>query len=147
MQMSFAEAEAFFRQDKKLSALMAVMVRVGMGYMKLGQKTNTISGGEAQRIKLAKELSQSTKGGLFILDEPTTGLSFRDTDHLMRLLSDIVDAGNSMIIIEHDTDVLKTCDYLIELGPGGGTAGGRIIATGTVEEIRKNPASVIAEYL
>lgn len=147
MQMSFAEAEAFFRQDKKLSALMAVMVRVGMGYMKLGQKTNTISGGEAQRIKLAKELSQSTKGCLFILDEPTTGLSFRDTDHLMRLLSDIVDAGNSMIIIEHDTDVLKTCDYLIELGPGGGTAGGRIIATGTVEEIRKNPASVIAEYL
>lgn len=147
MQMSFAEAEAFFKQDKKLSALMTVMVRVGMGYMKLGQKTTTISGGEAQRIKLAKELSRSTKGGLFILDEPTTGLSFRDTDHLMRLLHDIVDAGNSMIIIEHDTEVLKNCDYLIELGPSGGTAGGRIIATGTVKEIKKNPDSVIAEYL
>lgn len=147
MQMSFAEAEAFFGQDKKLSALMTVMVRVGMGYMKLGQKTTTISGGEAQRIKLAKELSQSTRGCLFILDEPTTGLSFRDTDHLMRLLNDIVDAGNSMIMIEHDTDVLKNCDYLIELGPGGGAAGGRIIATGTVKEIKKNPDSVIAEYL
>lgn len=147
MQMSFAEAEAFFNQDKKLSALMTVMVWVGMGYMKLGQKTTTISGGEAQRIKLAKELSQSTRGCLFILDEPTTGLSFRDSDHLMQLLNDIVDAGNSMIIIEHDTDVLKNCDYLIELGHGGGTAGGKIVATGTVKEIKKNPASVIAEYL
>jgi len=147
MQMSFAEAKSFFKQDKRMSALMTVMVRVGMGYMKLGQKTTTISGGEAQRIKFAKELSQSTRGCLFVLDEPTTGLSFRDTDHLMRLLNDIVDAGNSMIIIEHDTDVLKNCDYLIELGPGGGTAGGRIIATGTVKEIKKNPDSVIAEYL
>lgn len=147
MQMSFAEANDFFKQDKKLSALMTVMVRVGMGYMKLGQKITAISGGEAQRIKLAKELSQSTRGCLFILDEPTTGLSFRDTDHLMRLLNDIVDAGNSMIIIEHDTDVLKNCDYLIELGPGGGTAGGRIIASGTVNEIKKNLDSVIAEYL
>lgn len=147
LQMSFAEAEAFFKQDKRMSALMTVMVRVGMGYMKLGQKTTTISGGEAQRIKLAKELSQSARGCLFILDEPTTGLSFRDTDHLMRLLNEIVDAGNSMIIIEHDTDVLKNCDYLIELGPGGGTAGGRIIAAGTVKEIKKNPDSVIGEYL
>lgn len=147
MQMSFAEAEAFFKQDKRMSALMTVMVRVGMGYMKLGQKTTAISGGEAQRIKLAKELSQSTRGCLFILDEPTTGLSFRDTDHLMLLLNDIIDAGNSMIIIEHDTDVLKNCDYLIELGPGGGTAGGQIIATGTVKEIKRNPDSVIAEYL
>lgn len=147
MQMSFAEAEAFFKQDKKLSALMTVMVRVGMGYMKLGQKTTTISGGEAQRIKLAKELSQSTRGCLFIFDEPTTGLSFRDTEHLMRLLNDIVDVENSMIIIEHDIDVLKNCDYLIELGPGGGTAGGRIIAAGTVNEVKKNPDSVIAEYL
>lgn len=147
MQMSFAEAEDFFKQDKKLSTLMTVMVRVGMGYMKLGQKTTTISGGEAQRIKLAKELSQSTRGCLFILDEPTTGLSFQDTAHLMELLNDIVNAGNSMIIIEHDTDVLKNCDYLIELGPGGGIAGGRIIATGTVEEIKKNLVSVIAEYL
>ncbi len=147
MQMSFAEAKYFFKQDKKLSALMTVMVRVGMGYMKLGQKITAISGGEAQRIKLAKELSQSTGGCLFILDEPTTGLSFQDTDHLMRLLNDIVDAGNSMIIIEHDTDVLKNCDYLIELGPGGGTAGGRIIASGTVNEIKKNTDSVIAKYL
>ncbi len=147
MKMSFGEAEAFFKQDKKLSALMAVMVRVGMGYMKLGQKTTAISGGEAQRIKLAKELSHSTRGCLFILDEPTTGLSFRDTHHLMGLLNDIVDGGNSMIIIEHDTDVLKNCDYLIELGPGGGTAGGRIIAAGTVKEIKENPGSVIAEYL
>ncbi len=147
MQMSFAEAETFFKQDKKLSKLMTVMVRVGMGYMKLGQKTAAISGGEAQRIKLAKELSRSARRCLLILDEPTTGLSFRDTDHLMRLLNDIVDAGNSMIIIEHDTDVLKNCDYLIELGPGGGTAGGRIIAAGTVKEIMKNPDSVIAEYL
>lgn len=147
MKMSFGEAEAFFKQDKKLSALMAVMVRVGMGYIKLGQKTTAISGGEAQRIKLAKELSHSTRGCLFILDEPTTGLSFRDTHHLMGLLNDIVDGGNSMIIIEHDTDVLKNCDYLIELGPGGGTAGGRIIAAGTVKEIKENPGSVIAEYL
>ncbi len=147
MQMSFAEAEDFFKQDKKLSALMTVMVRVGMGYMKLGQKTTAISGGEAQRIKLAKELSQSTRGCLFILDEPTTGLSFRDTHHLMGLLNDIVDTGNSMIMIEHDTDVLKNCDYLIELGPGGGTAGGRIIAVGTVKEIKKNPDSVIGGYL
>ncbi len=123
---------------------MTVMVRVGMGYMKLGQKTTTISGGEAQRIKLAKKLSQSTRGCLFILDEPTTGLSFRDTGHLMRLLNDIVDTGNSMIIIEHDMDVLKKCDYLIELGPGGGTAGGRLIAAATGKEIKKNTDSLCA---
>lgn len=147
MKLSFLEATEFFKQDNKLHALFQVMVNVGMGYMKLGQKTTTISGGEAQRIKLAKELSQSTKNCLFILDEPTTGLSFQDTDRLMKVLHDIVDQGNSMIIIEHDTDVLRGCDYLIELGPGGGTAGGQVIATGTVSDLKENPQSVIAKYL
>lgn len=145
--MSFSEAAEFFKEDKKLSKLFDIMVRVGMGYMKLGQKTTTISGGEAQRIKLAKELCDSTKNCLFILDEPTTGLSFQDTEQLLKLLHAIVDSGNSMIIIEHDITVLKKCDYIVELGPGGGQAGGKVIATGTVDEIKNDSNSVIAKYL
>lgn len=146
MLMSFSEAAEFFKEDKKLSKLFDIMVSVGMGYMKLGQKTTTISGGEAQRIKLAKELSQSIQNCLFILDEPTTGLSFQDTDHLLDLLNTIVDYGNSMIIIEHDIAVLENCDYIVELGPGGGQTGGNIIAAGTVCEIRKNKNSLISKY-
>ena len=120
-----------------------------MGYIQLEQATPTISGGESQRIKLAKELSKgkNNKGALYILDEPTTGLSFSDTEQLLNLLNELVDAGNSIIITEHDPYVLSNCDYILEMGEGGGTAGGNVIATGTPKELKNNPNSIIGRYL
>ena len=120
-----------------------------MGYITLGQKTPTISGGESQRIKLAKELSKGrdARDILYILDEPTTGLSFYDSRKLMGLLHELVDAGNSVIITEHDSYVLSNCDYLIELGRGGGSDGGRVIASGTPSELKNNKNSIIGGYL
>jgi excinuclease UvrABC ATPase subunit len=120
-----------------------------MGYIKLGQKTPTISGGESQRIKLAKELSkgQHAKDSVYILDEPTTGLSFYDSEKLMDLMQSLVDMGNTVIVTEHDPYVLSNCDYLIEMGVGGGSDGGNVIATGTPKELANNPNSIIGRYL
>ncbi|MDF2537801.1 MAG: ATP-binding cassette protein [Herbinix sp.] len=125
------------------------MKKVGMGYIKLGQKTPTISGGESQRIKLAKELSkgQHAKDSVYILDEPTTGLSFYDSEKLMDLMQSLVDMGNTVIVTEHDPYVLSNCDYLIEMGVGGGSDGGNVIATGTPKELANNPNSIIGRYL
>jgi len=147
LQMTFSEALTFFRDDSYLRKMFEVVDKVGIGYIKLGQKVKNISGGEGQRIKLAKELGKNIKDTLFILDEPTTGLSFSDIDNLIKVLDELVIKGNSIIIVEHDISVLKRCDYIIEMGPCGGIDGGRVISQGTVEDILRNPTSRIAKYL
>lgn len=150
LEMTVDEATDFFREkDKSIGTMLKTLQRVGLGYIKLGQKTPTISGGESQRIKLAKELtkSQSSKNSLYILDEPTTGLSFLDSEKLMSLLQELVDNGNSVIITEHDPYVLSCCDYLIEMGIGGGSDGGNVIAVGNPNELKNNLDSIIGRFL
>jgi len=121
---------------------------VGLGYIELGQSATTLSGGEAQRVKLARELSRRSTGRtLYILDEPTTGLHFEDTRKLLDVLNKLVDQGNTVVVIEHNLDVIRCADYLIDLGPEGGAAGGRVIASGTPEEVAGNPKSVTGKYL
>ncbi|MBQ1887555.1 MAG: excinuclease ABC subunit UvrA, partial [Firmicutes bacterium] len=121
---------------------------VGLGYIKLGQPSTQLSGGEAQRIKLATELSKKSTGRtLYILDEPTTGLHFADVDKLIDVLQKLVDAGNSVIVIEHNLDVIKCADHIIDLGPDGGARGGTVIAQGTPEEVAKTPGSYTGQYL
>jgi len=148
--MSVTQAVGFFRdKDKSILKMLETLERVGMGYIGLGQKTPTISGGEAQRIKLAAELgkSGSSKGNVYILDEPTTGLSFSDSERLIHLMQELVDSGSTVIVTEHDPSVLSNCDYIIEMGPGGGSDGGYIIATGTPTALKANETSVIGKYL
>ena len=150
LNMTVDEALSFFKgKDKFIEAVLETLERVGMGYIKLGQKTPTISGGESQRIKLAKELSkgQKSKGNIYILDEPTTGLSFYDSQKLMNLMEELVDNGNTLIVTEHDPFVLSNCDYIVEMGVGGGSDGGHIISTGTPNELKNNPNSIIGAYL
>lgn len=154
MTMTVTEAATFFGReqseayDKTISNILTTLERVGMGYITLGQKTPTISGGEAQRIKLAKELcKQSGRDNVYILDEPTTGLSFADTERLIKLMQQLVEAGNTIIVTEHDPSVLANCDYLIEMGPGGGSDGGHVISQGTPKELVANNNSVIGKYL
>jgi len=128
----------------KLQTLRAV----GLGYIKLGQSATTLSGGEAQRVKLAKELSRpGTSRTLFILDEPTTGLHFEDTRKLLDVLNQLVDQGNTVVLIEHNLDVIKSADHIIDLGPEGGEAGGQIVAEGTPEEVAAGAKSFTASYL
>lgn len=150
LEMSVEEACEFFKKkDKSIYAMLNVLKRVGMGYIKLGQETPTISGGESQRIKLAKELAKQRAGKecLYIFDEPTTGLSFCDSERLMTLMNELVDMGNSVIITEHDPYILSNCDYIIELGKGGGDEGGNVIACGTPAELKNNSESIIGRYL
>ena len=121
---------------------------VGLGYMKLGQAGNTLSGGEAQRLKLSAELSRRSKGEtLYILDEPTTGLHFEDVRKLLDVLHELVDAGNSVIVIEHNLDVVKTADWLIDIGPEGGDDGGQLVGVGTPETVATNEKSYTGHYL
>ncbi|HBB70003.1 MAG TPA: excinuclease ABC subunit UvrA, partial [Geobacter sulfurreducens] len=121
---------------------------VGLGYITLGQSATTLSGGEAQRVKLSLELSKRDTGRtLYILDEPTTGLHFADIDLLLKVLHQLRDAGNTIVIIEHNLDVIKTADYIIDLGPEGGDRGGEVIATGTPEEVAKVTRSYTGQYL
>jgi excinuclease ABC subunit A len=121
---------------------------VGLGYIELGQSATTLSGGEAQRVKLSRELSRRSTGRtLYILDEPTTGLHFEDTRKLLDVLNKLVDQGNTVVVIEHNLDVIRCADYLIDLGPEGGAAGGRVIASGTPEEVATNPNSVTGKFL
>lgn len=150
LDMTVDQAIIYFKgKDKFISDMLGTLKRVGMGYIKLGQKTPTISGGESQRIKLAKELVKIRKSSdvLYIFDEPTTGLALYDSEKLMELLQEIVDNGGSVIVTEHDPNVLSNCDYIIELGPGGGSDGGYIIATGTPAELKSDKRSVIGKYL
>ncbi len=127
---------------------METLARVGLGYVKVGQQANTLSGGEAQRVKLAKELSRRATGRtLYILDEPTTGLHFHDVAKLLEVLQELVDSGNSVVVIEHNLEVIKTADWVIDLGPEGGDGGGEIVAVGTPETIAAAPRSHTGAFL
>ncbi|HIA31934.1 MAG TPA: excinuclease ABC subunit UvrA, partial [Nitrospinaceae bacterium] len=124
------------------------LINVGLDYLTLNRSSATLSGGEAQRVKLSKELSKRSTGRtLYILDEPTTGLHFADIEHLLKVLSKLVDSGNTVIIIEHNMDVIKTADHVIDLGPEGGDKGGEILAGGPPEEVAKNKKSYTGQYL
>ena len=148
LDMSVADAATLFHDTPAIRAMLRVLEQTGMGYLTLGQPTATLSGGEAQRIKLAKEIGRRRKGNiLYVLDEPTTGLSLHDTTSLLALLDALVKQGNSVIVIEHDPLVLSYCDWLIELGPGGGRDGGEIIAYGSPRALRRNPRSRTGPFL
>jgi len=150
LEMSITNATLYFKDKNKANyRMLKTLDRVGLGYMSLGQKTPTISGGEAQRIKLARELGKSGSGkdNVYILDEPTTGLSFSDSEKLILLMQELVDNGNTVIVTEHDPIVLSNCDHIIEMGPGGGSDGGYVIAAGTPAELRKSKKSIIGRYL
>lgn len=148
LDMTVEQAADFFENQPSIKKKMDTLVDVGLGYIRLGQPATTFSGGEAQRIKLATELSRRATGKtLYILDEPTTGLHAADVKKLLHVLQALVSAGNSMVIIEHNLDVIKSADYLIDMGPEGGNAGGQVVATGTPEEIAKNPKSYTGQYL
>jgi len=127
---------------------MDALHRVGLDYIKVGQQATTLSGGEAQRVKLSKELAKRSTGRtLYILDEPTTGLHFEDVRKLLEVLHELVEQGNTVIVIEHNLDVIKTADWIIDIGPEGGDGGGEIVATGTPEEVAENPRSHTGRYL
>jgi len=148
LNMTVSEALELFKTQKSISNVLKILDDIGMGYITLGQPAPTLSGGEAQRVKLAKELGKLRKGNsLYILDEPTVGLSFYDAVKLMDLLEKLVQEGNSVVIIEHDPEILSYCDYLIELGPKGGPKGGEVIAKGTPTEIKNNKKSQTGPYL
>ena len=148
LEMSIADATSFFDEYKNIVKPLRILNQMGMGYLTLGQPTSSLSGGEAQRVKLAKELGKQRGGNiLYVLDEPTTGLSLYDTELLLRLLKQLVESGNSVIVIEHNVEILRNCDYIIELGPEGGDKGGDIIAEGTPEQLNRNPNSKTGRYL
>ena len=148
LDMRVEEAVKFFENIPKVKEQLDVMMDVGLSYIKLGQGAPTLSGGEAGRVKLAKELQKKPTGkSLFILDEPTTGLHLDDIKKLIKILQRIVDNGDTVVVIEHNLDVIKVADYIIDLGPEGGSLGGEVIATGTPEEVAKNPKSYTGEYL
>jgi excinuclease ABC subunit A len=148
LQMTVEDALAFLGAVPALARKLQTLMDVGLGYIRLGQAATTLSGGEAQRVKLALELSRRDTGRtLYILDEPTTGLHFADIDLLLKVLHQLVDAGNTMVVIEHNLDVIKTADWVIDMGPQGGSGGGQVVAQGTPEEVAANPASVTGQYL
>ena len=146
--MTADEALEFFENQPRLRDKVSALVQVGLGYVKLGQSSTTLSGGEAQRVKLATELSRPATGRtLYILDEPTTGLHMYDVQKLLEVLQRLVRAGNTVLVIEHNLDVIKTADYIIDLGPEGGDGGGNIVVTGTPEEVAACEASFTGQYL
>jgi len=148
LDMTVEEAVNFFENQPRILRKIQTLSEVGLGYISLGQHATTLSGGEAQRVKLATELSKRDTGKtLYILDEPTTGLHFQDISHLLDVLQKLVDKGNTVLVIEHNMDVIKSADYIVDLGPEGGAGGGRIIAKGTPEEVSRNPASFTGKFL
>ena len=148
LEMRVDEAINFFENHSKIYNKLKVLQEVGLGYIKLGQSAPTLSGGEAARVKLAKELQKKPTGkSLFILDEPTTGLHQYDIKKLLTILNRIVDNGDTVLVIEHNLDVIKQADYIIDLGPEGGSGGGKIVTTGTPEEVAKHESSYTGYYL
>ncbi|RPE71216.1 excinuclease ABC subunit A [Pacificibacter maritimus] len=148
LDMTVEDAQEFFKAVPSIRDKMDALMRVGLGYIKVGQQATTLSGGEAQRVKLSKELAKRSTGRtLYILDEPTTGLHFEDVKKLLEVLHELVDQGNSMIVIEHNLDVIKTADHIIDIGPEGGDGGGMIVATGTPEQVAEVEASHTGRYL
>ena len=148
LSMTVNEAMSFFVAYPNIRKPLSVLKEVGLDYLQLGQPAGTLSGGESQRLKIAKELSQITqKSTLYILDEPTTGLHFQDIDLLLNVLQKLSDRGNTVLVIEHNLDVIKVADHIIDLGPEGGRGGGQIVATGTPEAIVKNKHSITGRFL
>jgi excinuclease ABC subunit A len=148
LDMTIEEAMYFFESVPKLYSRLKTMYEVGLGFMKLGQSSTTLSGGEAQRVKLATELSKRSTGkAMYILDEPTTGLHTDDVKKLIKMLRLLADDGNSVIVIEHNLDLIKTADYIIDLGPEGGDGGGTLVAAGTPEQIADCPSSYTGAFL
>jgi excinuclease ABC subunit A len=146
--MTIAEANEFFSAVPNIRVKLQTLFDVGLGYVHLGQPATTLSGGEAQRVKLATELSRRATGRtLYVLDEPTTGLHFADVEKLLEVLHRLVDGGNTVLVIEHNLDVIKTADWIVDLGPAGGARGGRIIAEGTPEKVAATAGSATGEYL
>ncbi len=146
--MTIEEALTFFENIPKIKRKLQTIADVGLGYIKLGQPATTLSGGEAQRVKLASELHRRSNGkSFYILDEPTTGLHTDDISRLLTVLQRLVDNGDTVLVIEHNLDVIKTADYIIDLGPEGGDGGGQVIATGTPEDIIKEEKSYTGKYL
>jgi len=148
LDMTVEDAQDFFKAVPSIREKMDALMRVGLGYIKVGQQATTLSGGEAQRVKLSKELSKRATGRtLYILDEPTTGLHFEDVKKLLEVLHELVDAGNTVVVIEHNLDVIKTADWIIDIGPEGGDGGGQIVAEGTPEDVAKVGESHTGHYL
>ena len=148
LDMTINQAVEFFESQPYILKKIKTLQNVGLGYIKLGQSSTTLSGGESQRVKLATELARPSTGKtLYILDEPTTGLHFEDVRVLMGVLRQLVDKGNTVIIIEHNPDVIRSCDYLIDMGPDGGREGGTVVGTGTIDDIRNNPDSITGRYI
>ncbi|HCP80374.1 MAG TPA: excinuclease ABC subunit A, partial [Octadecabacter sp.] len=148
LDMNVEEAQQFFKAVPSIRDKMDALMRVGLGYIKVGQQATTLSGGEAQRVKLSKELAKRSTGRtLYILDEPTTGLHFEDVRKLLEVLHELVELGNSVIVIEHNLDVVKTADHVIDIGPEGGDKGGKVVATGTPEQIAEVAESYTGQYL
>jgi excinuclease ABC subunit A len=148
LNMTVEEALELFAPIPVLANKLQTLMDVGLGYIRLGQSATTLSGGEAQRVKLGKELSKRPTGRtVYILDEPTTGLHLKDIQKLLEVVNRLVETGNTLIVIEHNLDVIKTADWILDLGPEGGGEGGRIIAMGTPEAVAKNKASVTGKYL
>ena len=146
--MTVEDASEFFRNVPAVAKKLQTLMDVGLSYIRLGQNATTLSGGEAQRIKLAKELSKRDTGStLYILDEPTTGLHFHDIEQLLVVLHRLRDKGNTVVVIEHNLDVIKTADWIVDLGPEGGDGGGQVIASGTPEDVADVKASFTGQYL
>ncbi|MDP3522840.1 MAG: ATP-binding cassette domain-containing protein, partial [Hydrogenophaga sp.] len=148
LELTVEQAFAFFSAVPTLARKLQTLLDVGLSYIRLGQSATTLSGGEAQRVKLAQELSKRDTGRtLYILDEPTTGLHFADIELLLKVLHQLRDAGNTIVVIEHNLDVIKTADWLIDMGPEGGDGGGTVVGFGTPEQLATNPASHTGRYL
>jgi excinuclease ABC subunit A len=148
LQMTISDALEFFENQPRIKRKLKTLNDVGLGYITLGQPATTLSGGEAQRVKIATELSKKDTGNTFyILDEPTTGLHFQDIEMLLAVLQKLVDRGNTVLVIEHNLDVIKVADHVIDLGPEGGAGGGTIVVTGTPEEVVKHKASHTGRFL
>lgn len=147
LDMTVEEAAEFFADIPSIARKLRLLVEVGLGYIRLGQPAPTLSGGEAQRIRLARELSKGGSRTLYILDEPTTGLHFEDIRLLLHVLGRLVEQGNTVIVIEHNLEVIKCADWVIDLGPEGGAAGGFLVAEGTPEQVAQNPASYTGAFL
>jgi excinuclease ABC subunit A len=146
--MTINQAVEFFENVPTILPKLKTLQEVGLGYIKLGQSSTTLSGGENQRVKLATELAKRDTGKtLYILDEPTTGLHFEDIAVLLKVLNTLVDKGNTVIVIEHNVDVIRNADYLIDMGPEGGRHGGQIVATGSPQELKKNQLGITGKFL
>jgi excinuclease ABC subunit A len=142
------EALRFFVDEPAVETPLRLLRDIGLGYLRLGQPATELSGGEAQRIKLANELQRAQRGdALYVLDEPTTGLHAADVDRLLVQLQELVDAGNTVVVVEHDLRVISACDWVVDMGPGGGDAGGQVVATGTPADVGGNAASPTGKYL